>query len=433
MDDFDALLRTLSKRGYSASDINLFLKKIADNQLILIATARTGPTYDDLRNRFGLDDHLWDKLESFLIDRLSGKEQKIFSKWYQETFGEELSRRFDHNPGSLFLDLKAMRDRWKNIGANIKKTRSTVNAEHLRDLLKALHVFYIMEAYSAGGFFVEEDIRYYLLKRLEYQQNESSMGRAFSQVMNSLGQPFEGGRWEEIIELLSQDRFNLGFLRREGRYLVTETAYLDYIIAPDGERKIADSLNKALSKEDQEKLGISITNYNFADVFAKQYPRNEKQLIQLIRKLKPLGFEQNITVWNQLISLCHNQKLANIAITSLREKGLTPNQITYFILIQKTSNTDDLLNIIKEIKDDKIPVDDRFYVKLINSTRNFETAKMLIAQIKDIGDTPSIHVYFKLLEKAPDYPTAQAVLEEMKKEGVKPNSITYERILQKDT
>ena len=67
---------------------------------------------------------------------------------------------------------------------------STVNAEHLKDLLKALHIFYILEAYGAGGFFVEEDIRYYLSIRLNYQQNKSSMGKAFSRPW-SFFRPFE--------------------------------------------------------------------------------------------------------------------------------------------------------------------------------------------------------------------------------------------------
>jgi len=431
MDDFDALLRDLSKRGYSTSDINLFLKKIADNQLILIATARTGPAYDDLRNRFGLDDHLWDKLESFLIDRISGEEEIIFSRWYQKIFNEELSRQFDHNPGSLFLDLKAMRNRWKNIKTIIKESHSTVSPEHLKDLLKALHIFYIMEAYGAGGFFVEEDIRYYLSIRLKYQQNKSSMGRAISQVMNRMHQPFEGNQWEELIELLSQDRFHLGFLRREGRYLVTETAYLDYIIAPDGEKNIAYSLNKTISKEDQEKLGISITNYNFADVFAKQFPRNKKQLMKLIRKLKPLGFEQDIYVWNQLIHLCRDQKLAQTAMALLREKGLKPIKETYLILTQKPFSTDALLNIIQQIKDDNIPIDDQFYVNLIRRAQDFKTAKMLITQIKDLGDVPNIRVYFHFLRKTPDYPTAQEVVKEMKKDGVNPTAVIYGRLLER--
>jgi hypothetical protein len=430
IDDFDAQLRDLIKRGYNTSDINLFLKKIADEELILIATARTGPAYDDFRNRFGLDDHLWDKLEPMLIDRLFGQEEKAFSRWFHEKFNKSLPRMFDHNPGSLFIDLEAMRSRWKNISST-SKSNLTINIEHAKDLLKAIHVFYVMESYKAGGMFEEKDIQYYLQKKQEYQQKKSSMGVAFSLIKLELNNPFEGNRWETLVEFLSQDKFHLGFLRREGRCLVTETAYLDYIIAPDGEKNISNTIEKIFSIVDQEKLGISITSYNFSDAFSKQYPRNTKQLNKLIRKLKPLGFEQDIHIWNQLISLCHTLKLAQLAIESLRDKGLKPNQITYLILIQNTIQSDELIQIIKEMKDDGITVDDRFYVKLIRSAPDFDIANTLITQIRKLGGNLSIHVYYQLLMKASDYLTAQKVLKDMKKEGLKPNSIAYECLLQK--
>jgi hypothetical protein len=101
MDDIDARFRDLTRHGYYVDDINRFLERIADTGAILAATARTGTDYYDFRHRFGLDDHLWDKLEGVPMPRLEGEEERGFTAWYQAQFNENLPDEFDHNPGSL--------------------------------------------------------------------------------------------------------------------------------------------------------------------------------------------------------------------------------------------------------------------------------------------------------------------------------------------
>jgi TIR domain/Pentatricopeptide repeat domain len=430
MDDFDARLRDLVKQGYGPNEITLFLERIADNNLILVATARTGPAYYDLRSRFGLDDHLWDKLESLRIDRLSGKEEKAFFAWYRENFDEILSDKFDHHPGSLFLDLKAMRTRWRNMDNIVHEHGLKFNSEHAKDLLKAMHVFYVMEAYGAGGFFVEKDIQFYLQQKFKHQESFSAIGIAFSKAQ-WVYQPFADNEWETLIEFLSQDRFHLGFLRREGDYLVTETAYLDYIVAPNGERNIVQTLERIFSKEERLSLGLLITSYNFAEAFLKNPPRNEKQLENLTCKLKPLGLERDIQVWNQLIGLCPTFSLARRALESLKSKDLKPNYLTYVKLIQKTNNIDVLRTITQEMIADDIALYANAYEKLVASIKDYQIAQELVAQMKAIGVSPNIRVYYRLLQKTPDYETGRLVLDEMKTAGVIPNVITYEGLLQK--
>jgi hypothetical protein len=87
LDDIDARFRDLLKRGYSSSHINAFLEAAAAGGVMLWATIRTGPTYYDFRHRFGLEEHLWDKLEAVIIPRVEGEEERRFDGWYQASFG----------------------------------------------------------------------------------------------------------------------------------------------------------------------------------------------------------------------------------------------------------------------------------------------------------------------------------------------------------
>ena len=95
MDDIDARFRDLVRRGYATAEINRFLESAADAGIMIAATIRTGPTYYDLRHRFGLDDHLWDKLESIFIPRLQGKEEQFFMTWYHGSFATTLPDKLD--------------------------------------------------------------------------------------------------------------------------------------------------------------------------------------------------------------------------------------------------------------------------------------------------------------------------------------------------
>ena len=430
MDDFDAHLRDLIKRGYSSNDINDFLKRIADNNLILFATARTGPAYYDLRHRFDLDDHLWDKLESFPVPRLSGREERDFLAWYQGKFNELLSDKFDHNPGSLFLDLKAMRDRWANMDNIAQKHGLKLNVDHAKDLLKSLHTFYVMEAYSAGGIFSENDIRFYLQKKYKHQQESSVFGRAFSDAQWT-DSPFSDDKWEELVRLLTQDRYNLGFLRRESGHLITETAYLEYIVAPEGERNLVEIIGTIFSKDERKQLGLLVTSYNFSDVVLKKNPRNEKQLEKLVRKLKPLGIERNIQVWNQLIDCCPSTELARKAIALLKKIGIKPDYFSYKKILRRAKGVDEINTVAQEMLADEISPSSNQILRLVSGAKDYQTAAKLVSQLHIWNVAPTTYVYNTLLNKAPDYATGCVVIDKMKAAGVQPNHGTYQSLLVK--
>lgn len=431
MDDIDTRFRSLLKQGYSMNEINRFLERIADAGIILAATARTGPTYYDFRHRFGLDDHLWDKLESFPIHRLQGEEEKEFTAWYCANFSANLPDKFDHHPGSLFLNLETMGARWRNMDNITREHNLKFDVERAKDIMRALHVFYVMEAYRPGGLFLEEDISFYLQHKAEKRQTNTSIGIAFTKAQLLYPLP-SAGEWETLVEFLSQDKFNLGFLRREGQYLVTETAYLDYIVALDGEKNIAQTIVEHFSEEERLRLGLTITSYNFGEVIRDNPPKNKNELEKLIRKLKPLGLEREITVWNQLLGLCPTFLLARQAVEILRSIGLKPALSTYNIMIVKAPDYATASTVVAEMEADGIYPNRGTYSKLAAKTQDHTTARAtFVAEMEAAGVRPDVGNYNVMIVKAQDYTTACIILAEMEAAGVRPDRGTYNMMIVK--
>ena len=236
---------------------------------------------------------------------------------------------------------------------------------------------------------------------------------------------------ETLIDLLSQDKFHLGFLGRKGEFLYTETAYLDYIVAPDGGKNIAQAVVEHFSEEERHRLGLIVTSYNFSEVFHKNPPKNVQELEKLARKLKSLGLEREITVWNQLVSLCPVLPLARRAIEMLESIGLTPDVVTYNMLIDKAKDYDTARAIIDKMEAAGITPDVVTYSTLIDKAKDYDTANAIIDEMKAAGITPNVVTYSTLVDKANDYDTAHAIIDEMKATGITPNVVTYNTLIDK--
>lgn len=427
IDDIDTRFRDLAKHGYGADDINRFLEQLASMRYILVATVRTGPAYHEFRHRFGLDDHLWDKLEAIPMLRLEGEEEKGFAAWYRASFGTSLPDKFDHHPGSLFLDLDAMRGRWENM-EDIAKDHK-LDVERTKDIMRALHVFYVMEAYRPGGEFREEDIRFYLRRKAEKAQTATAMGGAFAQALSRM-QP-SNDDWGKMIELLSQDQFHLGFLRQIGDALFTETAYLDYIVAPGGERNIVQTVKDNFSEEERRRLGLAFTRYNFGDVFRGNPPQNEKELENLVRKLKPLGLEREIVVWSQLLHLCPSLALAMRAMEKLRQVGVKPDVVTYTALLDKARTLNEGRAILADMRGDGIVPNVVTYNTLLTKAHTLAEGRAILADMNKNGITSSVVTYNALLTKTQTLEEGRTILADMCSDNIVPNVVTYTTLLDK--
>jgi len=402
-DDIDALFRRLVRMGCTAEDVNHFMGQLASAGVILLATARTGPANYDFRHRFGLDDHIWDKLETLAIPRLEGKEEIAFAQWYA-SFGESLPDRFDHQPGSLFIDLKAMQDRWDRMDETIREQKSGFEAERAKDILRALHVFYLMEAWLPGGLFREEDIRYYLRRKAEKSETSGGLAGAFARAKAQTG----GGKeadWHKLVEFLALDQDHLGFLRRMERdgaaWLQTETAYLDHIVAPGADKNIVQAVTELLSLDERKQLGLTVTAYNYGLVFQGKVPRNEKDLETLVRKLKPLGLEREIVVWNQLLHLCPTMPLARKCLLMLKKAGLAPDVVTYTSLLKRVRALPEALAVLAEMRAAGLPPNDYSYTPVLKCARNAAELETLLAEMRRDGVALNQH-HLKTVERILD-------------------------------
>jgi hypothetical protein len=241
MDDIDQTLHNLKTTGYAVAAINQFLQAMADADMVLVGTARTGPQNYTFQHRFGLNDHLWDKVSTLRIDKLAGAEAQEFATWYDNHFASSLPDKFEHQPGSLFLDLKAMKDRWTRMAEFAKDAHASINVAYAKDLLRALHVFYVMQAYRPGGVFKAADVLLYLERKAAHQTAKYSVGNAFATAFNKAAATI-GTEWGDLIEFLAQDRYHLGFIHAAAvlgeACLQIETAYLDHITGEDADKNI---------------------------------------------------------------------------------------------------------------------------------------------------------------------------------------------------
>jgi pentatricopeptide repeat protein len=257
------------------------------------------------------------------------------------------------------------------------------------------------------------------------------MGIAFSKAQMLYQLP-GGEEWETLVEFLSQDKFHLGFLRREGNYLLTETAYLDYIVAPDGEKNIVQTIVENFSEEERLRLGLIVTSYNFGEVFRQSPPKNETDLEKLVRKIRPLGLEREIQVWNQLLNLCPTLQLARRAMDMLRNVGVASNVITYNTLIAKAQDYESARAVVEEMKEAGVVPEVITYNTLIAKAQDYESARAVIEEMKEAGVVPEVITYNTLIAKAQDYESARAVIEEMKEAGVAPNVLTFSALFTKN-
>src|SRR5262249_2808594 len=126
----------------------------------------------------------------------------------------------------------------------------------------------------------------------------------------ALRQRLDRGDWERLLLLLSQDQYHLGFLQQEGENLLTETAYLDHIVGPSSTQDVLQYVEEKFSTEERSRLGLTITHYNFRDVFRRTQLTNENSVEKLARRLRRLQLHRNAEVWKEMIVLCPTLVLA---------------------------------------------------------------------------------------------------------------------------
>lgn len=105
-----------------------------------------------------------------------------------------------------------------------------------------------------------------------------------------------------------------------------------------------------LNLDERKRLGLSVTAYNYGAVFQEKAPRSKKDLDALARKLKSLGLEREIVVWNQLLHLCPTMPFSRKCLEMLKKVGLQPDVVTYSSLLDKAHSVEEGREILDQMR-----------------------------------------------------------------------------------
>jgi tetratricopeptide (TPR) repeat protein len=342
-----------------------------------------------------------------------------------------MSKGFDHHPGSLFLNLEAMQQRWHNLAATIRASGIEVEPELAKDVMRALHTFYLMEAFGPGGTFRGEDIYYYVRRNIERRFNGGSMQTAIGKAL-ALPQQLDREKWQHLLFLLSQDQYHLGFLHQEEGTLRTETAYLDYVVGPEANPDVLQYVEENFSGDDRARLGLTITRYNFQDVFRRVELKDEKSLEKLARRIKRLQLHRNAEVWNQITALCPTFGLAHNALILMTAAGVTPNVVTFNTLMDKAKDYASAQGVIDKMTAAGVAPNVVTFNTLMDKAKDYASAQRVIDKMTAAGVAPDVVTFTTLMDKAKDYASAQGVIDKMTAAGVAPNVFTFSTLFSKD-
>jgi predicted MPP superfamily phosphohydrolase len=430
-DDFDQILYGLKERGYKAVVINQYLAALAEADCILLASARTGPQNYALQRRFGLDDRLWERVETILIPKLAGAEAQGFGEWYQQQFSTPLPDKFDHHPGSLFLNLNAMRERWDSMQELAEQASANgldVQADHARELLQALYLFYTLQAWQAGGLFSVATIKKLLTFRAKFgEEHGNKMALALKKH-----QPTLLSEWDNVVEFLAQDRFHLGFIetvQQDGQaWLQIETAYLDYIIGPGSNKNLVQKALEQLDATQRQQLGLRLTPYNLATLLPAKI-HNEDELRRLLRSLKALGLVPDLVGWNQIIHHCNGLGLAQQALQQCQNSGIAPDVFTFSSLLDKAANLEQGQHILQLMRDANVSPNVVTFSSLLDKAANLEQGQHILQLMRDANVSPDLITWTSLFKRAENFKHCELVLQLMQASECVPNSDTWNALL----
>ena len=401
----------------------------------MLASARTGPQNYALQRRFGLDDHLWDKVEILPIPKLAGSEAQGFGTWYQQQFAAELPDKFDHHPGSLFLDLRTMGERWDQMDQLAEQASQhglAVQTDHAKQLLQALHLFYTLQVWQAGGLFAVATLKKLLSFRARFtEQHGNSLALALKKHQPSLL-----GEWDNVVEFLAQDRFNLGFIQtvqQDGQaWLQIETAYLDYIVGPGSNRNIVQKALEELDGTQRQQLGLRLTPYNLASLLPHRI-HDQHELNRLLRSLKALGLVPDVIGWNQIIHHCQGLALAQQALLQCKNNGVAPDVFSFSSLLDKATDLAQGQQILQAMREAGIAPNVVTFSSLLDKATDLAQGQQILQAMREAGIAPNVVTFSSLLDKATDLAQGQQILQAMREAGIAPDVVTWNSLLDKAT
>ena len=118
-------------------------------------------------------------------------------------------------------------------------------------------------------------------------------------------------------------------------------------------------------------------------------------------------------------------------LEEMQQKGLTPNNVSYSTLINKSPDYNTALEWFEEMQQKGLTPDSITYSTLIKKSPNYDTANEWFEAMQEKGLTPDEFSYNTLINKCPNYPTALRWFEAMQEKGLTPDEVSYNILINK--
>ncbi|MEM9932557.1 MAG: hypothetical protein AAF824_03050 [Bacteroidota bacterium] len=448
----------------------ILIKELIKSRVPIIAACQTGPEYRLLK--WTLEDKDEKLLETFDIIEIPRFTEDELLELPEEIKAKSDQEAFDGTIGSLFLELTKMKGRYQRLAqGKIPGWYHTSGdekpmAQLCVDLLWALKALYITGNMKSNSVFSTEKASEYVAnlveKRFSKNLGRKLQRRAQQRLDEALD--FTYDNFDNCLEILRQDKFNLNFIHREfGSFLLAEEVYLDKVVAveveiydqtqirqdiiyfyPDEKERLSQGylldasmirnrLKDTVSFEEGKSiLSDFLRKPTFVDTFSGNHlislTEDYFEAESLFRKIQEYGFVANHYT---LVLLIKKSPSYEIARKIFIQEGIKRGNIgvqAYNTLIGKAPSYQTATRLFEEMKDYGVVPKETTLISISSKASNFSEAIQYLNLFEELEIKPSIEMYKALVRKAPNYTIALNLLKSMDQFQVKPTAEFFRNI-----
>ncbi len=386
--------------------VDTFLQNLVGKNRVLVATCRRGVEHQTL-NAY-LPDNI---LHSFNLVSIEAMHDRDIDAFQNESEVKLDFDAFNHNIGSLLLQL-SQKKRWCHQTFNFDKyhdKRERKIAELAETILIALKTMYL------GTNFEGHSQCYAVSKVKDFCQRHG--GRMIKQSL-----------WDEAIKLLSEQG---EMITTQNDNLITDVVLLEQVVLPHYRYfKIERLLNEVYTTQEERKeknYFVNVYDYTKRLLFAKNFDDAEYELAQM----QKIGLTPNEATYAVIIDKCPHYQIALSFVEEMQKQNITISPAVFKNLLHKTNSRQQALELLQMMQHKGIKIDALVYTKLIEKAANFHQAESLLLQMKNDGLTVNENIVRQVLNKADTYEQALHVLDTMQKEGFNTTTDDYNELLKK--
>ena len=379
----------------------------------VVATCKTGI------DEFAVYDKKLEKInENFNpveIPRFTDQEKKTFKKLFNITDDSN----FDHTIGSLLLELKVMKTRYKKASQDEK------------NILKILKILFITQNKAKHDKFSVET-----LTSVFFSKNKKLGEAEFKEMLNQLRDTDDTLSfvylYDEFGERLTSE--NLVGEDLTDLYLDSEFAYLDKIILEPKDIFEAAKHLKHINDKTLKHLGFNLNlALNIHINFLKTSNLTEKDFGLITQKIAAYKniINPDIYTVNIGINIAPSYQLALEWFEKMKKEDITLDEVSYNTLIGKSPTYDLALEWFEEMKKEDIPLDKVLYSTLISKSPTYDLAIKWFEEMIKKKIKPNQVSYSTLISKSPTYDLAIKWFEEMIEKKIKLNQVSYSTLMSK--